>query len=623
MTPEMWIALSILVIAILFFVTEWLRVDIVAIGVVIALMLSGILTVNEAVSGFASTAVMTIAALFVVGGAVLQTGLAQMMGDRILKVAGKSEFRLTAVIMIAVAVMSSFMSDTGVVAVMLPAIISLAAVVKVPPSKLLIPVAVGSLLGGASTLIGTPPNIIVSDILLEHGLEPFSFFSFTPMGIILVTAGVLFMVFVGRYLLPSNTPHHDVQAVETPEELLALYRLPDNLFRLRVRRQSPLVGKTIVEARLGTRYPVTVIEIARLRQPQTVARLGEQRLVIQSDAYEHFHEVNNEILQPDDILLVQAAPSIITTAAAAWNLAVQPASPADQAALISDEVGIAEVVLPPRSSLIGKTLPDLRFGTVYRLTILEIRRPSVDQQLDLKNTPLAFGDTLLVQGEWKNIAILKRRRRDFIVIGEPDQAGGIAQRAKAPAALAILLGMLVLIVTGWLPVATASMLAALLMVLSGCLSMDEAYEAVNWKSIVLVAGMLPMATALEKVGLVNLAATGFVSTIGEFGPRFILAGLFLLTTVFTQVLSNTATAVLLAPVALVTAQRLDISPYAFLMAIAIAASTAFASPVASPVNTLVMGAGNYRFSDFAKVGIPLILVVMVISVLVTPLLWPF
>ena len=305
------------------------------------------------------------------------------------------------------------------------------------------------------------------------------------------------------------------------------------------------------------------------------------------------------------------------------NLGVQPVDQADGTSLVSDEVGIAEVLLPPRSSLVGKTLVDIRFGTIYRLTVLGIHRPGVEGNLPLKETELRFGDSLLVQGPWQNIMALRKSRRDFVVMGQPEEMLAAPTRTKAPMALLILVGMLLVMITNLLPLVTASMLAALAMILSGCLTIDDAYEAVDWKSIVLVAGMLPMSIALERVGLVNLVAQGLADSLGNFSPIALLGGLFLLTSVFTQVLSNTATAVLVAPIALVSAQKLGVQPQAFLMAVAIAASMAFASPVASPVNTLVMGAGHYRFSDYIKVGVPLILLLMVISIALLPVLWPF
>ena len=622
MTTDMWLAVGILAAAIVLFVTEWLRVDLVAIMVVVALLLTGLLDTGEAFAGFSSSAVLTIASLFVVGGAVLQTGLAGLIGRRILRIAGKSEVRLMVVIMLAVALLSGFMSDTGTVAVLLPAIVSLARSAKLSPSKLLIPLSFGSLLGGAMTLIGTPPNIIVSDLLRTEGLAPFSFFDYTPMGLILLAAGVLFMLMVGRRLLPDHKSRQELQKIETPEELMALYQLPDNLFRLRVRRNSPLAGQTILAAGLRPNYDVTILELQRQPQVRPVVELAGQQLVLQSKAVQAIKPEAETVVQAGDILIVQGHRDDVSHAAASLDLGVQPAAAADEQALITHEVGLAEVLLPMRSSLVGKTLAQLYFGSVYQLTVLGIKRPGASNGLDLKQTSLSFGDTLLVQGLWQNIAALKKKRRDFVVMGEPEAMMGAPARRKAPLALLILLGMLVLLITDAVPVATAGLLAALLMVLSGCLRIDDAYQSVDWKSIVLIAGMLPMSTALQKVGAVSLAAEGLINSLGQLHPLAVMAGLFLITSTFTQVLSNTATTVLVAPIAFSAAEQLNVSPYSFLMAVAIAASMAFASPVASPVNTLVMGAGNYRFSDYIKLGVPLILIMFAVTMLVLPLLWP-
>jgi di/tricarboxylate transporter len=622
MTLDMWIALGILLAAIVLFVTEWLRVDVVAIGVMVALMLTNLLSAQEAIAGFSNPAVLTIASLFIVGGGVMQTGLAASIGEGILKVAGTTPSRLTVVIMISVALLSAVMSDTGTVAVLLPAIISLGVSAKISPSKLLIPLSYGSLLGGATTLIGTPPNIIVSDILREQGLQPFGFFSYTPVGLILLVAGILFMLFIGNRLLPDHKPKQEVQRVETPEELVALYRLPDNLFRLRVRRESPLAGKSIQETRLGQEHGLTVIDILRpvnSLDPESKARRNTNKKA----GFIPIPPAPDTLLRPGDILISQVDPKDIGLLSATLNLGVQPAHSTDETSLISTEVGIAEVLLPPRSSLLGKSLVDIQFGSLYHLTVLGINRPGVEGPLDLKETELQFGDTLLVQGPWKNILDLRQKRRDFVVMGQPEQVLATPARTKAPLAMLVLLGMLVIMITDLMPLATASMLGALVMILTGCLSIDEAYEAVDWKSIVLIAGMLPMATALENVGLVDLASLGFTQILGNFGPTIVLGGFFLLTSIFTQVLSNTATTVLLAPIALASAVQLGVQPYAFMMGIAIAASMAFASPVASPANTLVMGAGRYRFSDYIKVGLPLIFITLLLAMLSIPLVFPF
>ncbi len=623
MTLDMWLTLGILAFAILFFVTEWLRVDIVALIVVVALMITGLLTPQQAIAGFSNPVVITIASLFVIGGGILQTGLAAAIGNRVLKVAGTHPTRLMVMIMVSVAMLSAFMSDTGTVAVLLPAVMALAANARVSPSRLLIPLSFGSLLGGVATLIGTPPNLVVSDLLRQHGYQPFRFFDYTPLGIALIAAGILFMLLVGKRLLPDRTPVQEVQRVETVSDLVNRYQLPNNLFRLRVRAASPLVGKTIAEAAFGRDFHVNIIELRRQPEARPLIRLGDGFLVWKASKVRGTKPSIETAFQPEDVILVQGEPANVAHLAASWDLGVQPAQAEDEQALINQEVGLAEVIIPQDSRLIGKTLVELHFGRAYRLSVLDIRRPGHAQKLSLKDTPLRFGDTLLVQGSWENILALKKQMRDFVVLGEPEGRLSEAKRSKAPLAALILIGMLIAMVGEFVPLATASMAGALLMILSGCVKIDEAYGFIDWKSIVLVAGMLPMSTALEQVGLISLISEKLTSSLGALGPLWMLAGLFLLTSLFTQVLSNTATAVLLAPLALATAQNLGVQPQAFLMAVGVGASMAFASPVASPVNTLVMAAGSYRFSDYLKIGLPLILLMTIVSVLFLPLLWPF
>jgi di/tricarboxylate transporter len=620
---DMWVALIILVAAIVFFITEWLRVDVVALGVMTSLMITGLLDPNEAISGFSNPAVLTIASLFIVGGAVMQTGLASAIGQRLLTVAGNHPNRLMVVIMVSVALMSSFMSSTGTVALLLPAIISLGRSASISASKLLLPLAYGSLLGGATTLIGTPPNIIVTDILREQGEPTFGFFDFTPIGLALLVAGVLYMLLIGRRMIPDYKPKQEVQRVETPEELVEIYRLPDNIFRLRVRRSSTLVGQTVAESQLRQKYNLTILEIHRPALPKEVAKLGERSLVLQSNGSDSISPTPGTVLKPDDILVVQGEASDISHSSAQLNLGVVPVKAEDDVSLISNEAGIAEILLPPRSSLIGKTLVETRFGSQFHLTVLGIRRPATDGNLNIKETRLQFGDTLLVQGQWNKILELKKKGRDFVVMGQPEEMLGAPTKEKAPIALLIMGGMILLMVTDLLPITTASMLAALAMIITGCLTIDDAYESINWKSLVLIAGMLPMSIALERVGLVDLAAHWLTSSLGAFGPMVVLGGLFLTTSLFTQILSNTATTVLVAPIALAAAYNLNVHPHSFMMGVAIAASMAFATPVASPVNTLVMGAGSYRFTDYIKVGGTMILVSLVVALLVIPFIFPF
>jgi len=621
MTADMWLTIGILGLAVLLFITEWLRVDIVALFVVLSLMLSGILTPEDALAGFSSPIVVTVAALFLVGGAVMQTGLADTISQRMMSLAGQSTVRLLSIIMGSVAVMSGFISDTGTVAVMTPAIISLARRKGINPSKLLLPVSFSALLGGATTLIGTPPNIIVSDLLSTSGYPAFNFFDFTPIGLSLLLAGILYIGSTYSWLLPDREPTSSVQRVETPEEIVQLYKLPQDLYRLRVRSSSPITGQALKDIDLRNQHQVTVIEIIRKPEPSSLSG-DEKRLFIEGDKPENLVPSPDTKILHNDILICRGQSENISLAAADLDLGVLPVQAEDKQAFVNNEVGVAEVLLPPRSELIGKTLVSSQFGSRYHLTVLGINRPGPDENLSLKETTLQFGDTLVVQGPWKHIHSLRRQQRDFIVIGEPEDMDGRPSREKMLLALIILAGMLLLLLTHWVAVSTAVLLAAFLMIITGCLPVKDAYDFVDWKSVILIAGMLPMATALENVGLVHLSAEWLAGTLGSFGAYPTLISLFLITSLFTQIISNTATTVLIAPVALSLSRTLGYQPQALLMTVAIAASTAFASPVSSPVNTLVMGAGDYRFSDYLKVGGPLILVTMVVSLLLLPLLWP-
>ncbi len=621
MTQDMWLTLGILAIAVGLFVTERVRVDFVALAVVVALMLTEILTPAEAIAGFSSNAVVTIAALFVVGGAVLQTGLAGIIGRRILAIAGTNETRLIVVIMVAIGLLSGVMSNTGAVAVLLPAIISLARSAGISPSKLLLPLAFGSSMGGAMTLIGTPPNIIVSDELKNQGLAGFEFFDFTPIGVFILVAGIGFMLFVGRRRLPDYQSE-DIERSTSPEQLIELYRLAEKLFYLRVRSKSPLIDQSLANARLRSEFGLTVVEILREPEPVSVASFGDQKLILQSNASDRVFPTAETIIKQDDVLIVQGREDTINKAIEDCVLELKPNPENDAEALVDRQHGIGEVLLPPRSSLIGKTLRETRFAPSYNLSILDVSRPG-EESLDLNKTRLEFGDTLIVQGLWHNIIALKRRRQDFIVLGQPETMVDATNSQKAPVAAIIFFAMLGILAFDLLPLTTASLLAALAVALTGCLSPDEFYDAIDWKSIILIGGMLPMADALRKVGLVDEIVAQVTMNLGDSSPYVMMAGFFLLTAVLTQVLSNTATAVLLAPIAFATATQLDIAPESLLMTVAISASMAFASPVASPVNTLVMGAGKYRFMDYVKIGVPLILLMFVISMIMIPVFFPF
>lgn len=627
MTFEMWYVLAVLVIAIVLFITDWVRVDVVALGIILALTLANILTAPQALAGFANTSVLTIVFLFIVGGAVMQTGLANLIGQRVLAIAGPNETRLIVVLMLAVALLSGFMSNTGTVAVLLPAVVALARQAKLSPGHLLIPLSFGSMLGGMSTLIGTPPNLMVNETLRSAGYTVFGFFDFLPVGLLLTVAVVAFMATVGRRLLPNTTTHEMQPVGANAEELVENYHLAENMRRLLVAADSPLVGQTLADANLRHDYEVNVLKIMRPAHTRRLSDLGhnpETKRPRDNAILPSAHT----LIEAEDWLIVDGRPEAIERAATALNLTVHSPKPKDIKALVSREIGVAEVIIRQRSGLIGQTLATSHFAEAYKLTVLQVRRPPKEKPLP-QGMPLRFGDVLLVQGWWQDILNLKQRERDLIVLGNPEMEMGPPQSRRAGVALAILLGMIALMVAGGLPligeidVAIIALLAAVALILAGCISMDEAYHAVEWKSVVLIAGMLPISTAMNQVGLVDVLTTGLVNGLGAYGLPAVLVGVFMVTAVLTQFISNTATAVLVAPLALAAAQTLGAQPHAFLMAVAVAASCAFATPVASPTNTMVMGAGNYKFVDYLKVGALTLGLAMLVSVLALPVFFPF
>ncbi len=613
------------------FIADRIRVDAVALGVVLALLLSGVLTTEEALAGFSNSTVLSITFLFVVGGAIWQTGLADQIGRRVLAVAGTDETRLLVVLIVAVAVLSGFMSNTGTVAVLLPAVAVMAGQGHLAPTKLLIPLSYGSMLGGAATLIGTPPNLVVSGTLRDAGEEPFGFFTFLPFGSVVLAVGLVYLLTVGRRLLPEGGSAEDGDGrAATGRELIDRYELRRRLHRLVVTPRSPLIGKTFAEARIYSEHGAVVLKVMRPPDVSSFRQSAQARaasLGHNADS-RRFRMVPIAFrldlrVELDDVLIVEGDLDEVEATAAAWRLRLVEAKPKDVKALSGRDGSLAEIVLPPRSEVVGRTLADHRFDQQYNLRILALSRPGTDHALDPLSETLRFGDTLLVQAPWEALEAMRRRKRDFVVLGDPEEERGAPHRDRAGRALGVLVAMVVLMVWGVVPVVTVSLAAAMAMLALGCLTAQEAYRAIDWRSVVLIAGMLPMATALQKVGLVDTTADWLVDTLGAADRRLLLAGLFVLTSVFTQVLSNTATTVIVAPIALAAAETLAVSPRPLLMAVAVAASMAFATPVASPTNTLVMGAGGYRFGDYLRVGVPLMVVMLVLSIALLPVLFPF
>ncbi len=613
MTTDTLLVFLILGATLVLFAMDRLRLDVVALLALLALGLTGILSVPETLAGFADPIVIMIAGLFIVGDGLFQTGVATAMGRLPSRLAGDSQINLVAVLMLMVALMSGFISSTGTVAVMLPVAVGVARERSLSPSRLLIPLAAASLLGGTLTLIGTPPNIIVANHLREMGREPFGFFTFTPLGLLIVATGIAFMALVGRRLLPDRqAPEQQKSAATTTlAELTERYGLQAVLFRARIMAGSPLADRTLAASAPRTKYGITVVDIrdstgtnaARPVVPETVLRVG-------------------------DFLQIQGTPKQVAEFVGAQKLALVPDesdSESDNShPLTTGDIGLVEVLLTPRSRLIGKSLSEIGFRERYRVTVLALSRFGELLSEDLREIPLSFGDSLLVKGPWENIKRLQTDRRDMVVTGIPIELEDAKRPFKrAPLAVAIMLAMMAMMSLNLLPAVHAVILAALAMVLSRCVNPAAAYRAINWESVVLIAAILPMATALEKTGGMDLVVGSLDSLLAGAGPLALLAVLFLLTSVLSQMISNTATTVLLAPIAFSLAETVGLNPEPFMMGIALAASTAFSTPIASPVNTLVLGPGGYRFKDFFKVGVPLQLIVLLVTLAAVPLLFPF
>ncbi len=779
MTPEIAIVLTILLAAILLFITERVRVDVVALMVLVSLVLTGLISAPEALSGFANPAVVTVWAVLILSAGLARTGVAGLIGRPIQRLAGGSEARLIALIMLVVGVLSGFMNDIGVVALMLPVVVDIARRTDRPPSRLLMPLAFAALLGGLNTLIGTPPNILVSEALRLYRLEPFHMFDYTPTGIVVMSAGIAFMVLIGRHLLPSRDikqlPENDQAApgeffgllerlfvIRLPVDttlsgktlaqsrigaalglnVLAILRTDRNLLapgplavlragdrllvegqsekldelrggrilvieedqltvdkllsadidlvELALAPQSPLAGQTLEQIDFRRRYGVVVLAVRRgggvvrtnleklplqradiLLVQGTRAQLGalrnetdflpssietvqeyslDERLVamripeesslvgktlVESRLGDAFGvgvmgivRAGTTLHMPDpdkplsagDLLLVKVRPGDLETLAGLQSLEIDQSPIPSLADLESEHVGLVDIALSPRTTLAGKTLRQTHFRDKYGLSVLAIWREGRAYRSNLRDMALRFGDALLLYGSRERLRMLGTER-DFLVLTEAAQEA--MRLNKAPLALLIMAAVLVPVILDVIPIAIAAVAGVVLMVLTSCLTMEEAYQAIEWKAVFLIAGMLSLGIAMEQTGAARFLAEGMVGLVGGLGPLAVTAGLFLLAALASQVMPNPAVAVLLAPIALNTASDLGISPYPLMMTVAVSASAAFLSPVGHSANILVMGPGGYRFIDYIKVGVPLTLVVLVVVLLVMPVFWPF
>jgi di/tricarboxylate transporter len=609
MNAELAIVLTLLGAAVFMFARGRPRMDAVALLMMIGLVLTGILDVGEALSGFSDANVILIAALFVIGDCLVRTGVAQHIGDWLARRAGGSEARLIAMLMVSVAGIGSVMSSTAVVAIFIPVVLRIARNGHIAPGRLMMPLSVAGLLSGMMTLVGTPPNLVVNGELVRRGFEGFHFFSFTPFGIVILGLAIGYMLLTRSWLAP-RADMATRPGVPRPRlaEWIEGYELADREYRLRVDPGSPLVGQTLQQLDLRSTAGANILAIER------AGRFGRRMLRPQATT----------ALAAGDILFIDLfKPAVdIDELSRRFHLEKLPLS----GAYFSDraqEIGMAEVIIPDRSDLIGKTVVDAQFRSKFGLAVIGLRRGGQALRDSIINEPLKLGDTLLLAGPWRAIERLQASRPDVVVINVPQEMDDVAPAAaRAPHALAALAVVVVLMVTGIVPNVIAALIGCLLMGLLRCTDLDAAYRSIHWQTLILIVGMLPFSIALRKTGAIDGAAVALIQLAGDAGLPVMLAGLFVVTAVCGLFISNTATAVLVAPMALSIAEALQVSPYPFAMIVALAASSAFMTPVSSPVNTLVVGPGGYTFYDFVRVGVPFTLIVLVVSVALVMWLMP-
>jgi di/tricarboxylate transporter len=783
MTPQILLVLSILIVAVILLITEWIPMEVTALLSLGAVTLTRLVTPAEALAGFSNPAVITIWAVFILSGGLTRTGVANVIGHYVLRLAGSNEARMIVVIMVSAGVMSAIMNNVAVAALLLPVVMDIARHTKSPPSRLLMPLAYGSLLGGLTTQIGTPPNILVSEALRDAGLKSFTFFDFTPAGLTIMLAGLAFMVFIGRRFLPRR----DVAKESTRNQTIdweSQSDLDEPLFNIRIPHDSRLVNKTLAESRLGSALGWNVVGIIRNKEirpapgPAEILQAGDQltvegslenlkelknwqQLIVDEggidiekpysgdikigeitlagnsphigktlnsigfrgrfeanvlairrnsgvrrtnlqdmplergdvlllaghherlaelkkisgfeqfrfvsraeliDIY-HLHERlmvmtvppdsamigkslkdsrlgeslgsrvlgilrgNDPILMPEpwetlqanDRLVVEGRLSDFEILQELEKLRIERRTRPDIKALVSENVGLVETILSPHTTLAGMTLRQLNFREKYGLSVLSIWREGKVYRSNLRDMALRFGDAFLLLGPRNKLQLLGSEP-DFIVLT------GAAQEqlrlAKMKYSIFIMVGILLPVVVGWVPIYIAAVIGSALMVLFGCLSMDEAYRQIEWKAVFLIAGLLPLGTALDQTGAARLIAEAVVTFVGPFGPRAVMLGLVALTFLATCFVPTAALVVLMAPIVLNTSTNMGLNPHALLMAVAMAASASFMTPISHPANILVMGPGGYRFMDYFKVGGLLTLVVLIVIMLVMPVFWP-
>jgi di/tricarboxylate transporter len=593
---EHYLILALIGLALVLFALEVTRPDIVALGVTLTLLLTGTVTVEEGFSGFSNPAVITVLAMFILSSGLVRTGVADQVATLITRMGGEHPAWLTIVVMITVGALSAFMNNIGAVAVLLPTMFVIAQRSDYPATKLLIPLSFGSLLGGLTTLIGTPPNLLCSMAMEEAGFRGFRMFDFLPTGLAVMATGALYMGLVGRFLIPAR---------KESESLTQQYQLQDYLTEVVVRDKSPLVGKSLSASAFRKKTGLSVLRIRRAATPEKASVPSA-----------------STVLQAGDRLIVEGNLEQLIKSKESGPLKIYAETKFDDAALKGDNVELAEVAVAPRSSLVGKSINQGHLHRRFNVLVLALRRRGRTLQKQFTSVPLAVGDVLLVQGSPEAVVEMASSP-EFLVANRIEHEPRDTKRAWL--AVGIMAVSISSAAFGLLHISVAGMLGVLLMAVTGCVRIQDMYHDVEWRVIFLIAWMMPLGIAMndQHTGTARWLAEHVLAWTGGYGPLVVMASLFIFTTLITEVMSNAAAAVLLAPIGVAIAVGLGLEPYPFLMAIAMGASTTFLTPIGHQANVLVYGVGNYHFADFARVGLLLNVLVFIVTMVVVPLVWPF
>lgn len=594
---EHYVIIGITVAALILFASEIIRADFVAIFVALTLMILGYVTVNEGFSGFSNPAVITVIAMFILSSGLVRTGVADYVAELILKFGGKSSTLLILMVMISVGTMSAFMNNIGAVAILIPTLFIISENLKYPINKLLIPLSFGSLLGGLVTLIGTPPNLLISTLLEDNGFSGFKMFDFAPTGLIILISGVLYMIFIGRHLIPVR---------EKDNQLTKQFRLNNYLSEVILPENSKYVNKTIQNCNIHNDLGITILRIQRNIDGNT----------------EIIDPKPEILLLPNDRLIVEGNISKLIENKNNKHIQITSSKKFSDKDLTDEEIELSEVVISNNSHFIGRSIVENDIHKLYGVIVLALKRGIRTVVEGFQNMPVEAGDVFLIQGKKEAITNLALSP-DFTVVNRLEH--DLRNLKKAPLALIIMILTILSAALGILHISVAGMLGALIMTLTGCIKLEDIYNNVEWRVIFLIAGMMPLGIAMDNnhTGTAQWLANNIVTQVGDFGPLVMLGTIFIFTTIITQIMSNAAAALLISPIALAISNGFGLQPYPFMMAVAISASTSFLTPISHQANMLVYGVGNYKFLDFVRVGGPLNLVILIISLFLIPIIWPF